>query len=759
MALNLFELSAKIKLDKKDFESGLKSTEGMMAKFSKGFANTIKVAGAVAGTAAAAGVAAFGKLAKSALFAAGELEQGLGGAEAVFGEWAENIKAAANTAATSMGLSATDFLATANKMGSLLRGVGYSQMDASKLAVEAMQRASDVASIMGISIDAAMESITGAMKGNFTMMDNLGVAINDTTIKAYAAQKGMKKAAIDNLSTQEKVGLALELFMEKTAYAAGNYAKENDTLAGSITTLKAAWDNFLSGAGGENAPTVLSDSISNTVDIVLKNLDEIIPRLTAGLGTMMTTLSEKLPEIMQKLMPGLQSGAEALIGLLAGMLPTLIETAVGLLPAIVTGLTNVIVKVGEKAPEILAGLWSGLKDAGSQLGEILFGKDGEKIKWPTWSDVDKYAVAAWETIQSGVDSLGGIVFGANEDGTVKWPTWEKIGGKVREAWDVIVAEAGALTGFVLGDMDGTGTKLDGLKSKWTELKSTVQNNTVDFIAGLTGGNKEDIANVVDGIVEIFGNIISIPATIYQNWDGITGYFTTAWDTISAGANVAWEAVSKWTVSQYDKITSAWNSATEWLKNAWNSVTTPITEAWNAVNQWLDQNTPEWIKSIWAGVKDTLVGVWNDITGAISGAIEKVKEFLGLNSQSGPSLVDSAGNEVLDQFGAFNGMTDEQMAKWGVYRPGSNAKGLNYVPYDNYVSRLHRGEMVLNRSRAEEYREGGTGDLTGLTAAITAAVRAGMQGVQYNFALDGEKVAHNTTDRQMNDQMAWRFAVT
>lgn len=89
----------------------------------------------------------------------------------------------------------------------------------------------------------------------------------------------------------------------------------------------------------------------------------------------------------------------------------------------------------------------------------------------------------------------------------------------------------------------------------------------------------------------------------------------------------------------------------------------------------------------------------------------------------------------------------------------NAKGMNYVPYDNYVSRLHRGEMILNKSRADEYREGGTGNLTGLTAAITAAVRAGMQGVQYNFALDGEKVAHNTTDRQMNDQMAWRFAVT
>lgn len=167
--LNLFELAAKITLDKKDFDNGLKESESRMSKFGAGMSKALKATVAVSGAAVAAGAAAYAKITKGALFAAAELEQGLGGSEVVFGKWADSIKQHAQDAAETAGLSASEYLATANKMGSLLQGVGYSQMDAAKLAEDAIQRAADVASIMGIDITSAMESVTGAMKGNFTI--------------------------------------------------------------------------------------------------------------------------------------------------------------------------------------------------------------------------------------------------------------------------------------------------------------------------------------------------------------------------------------------------------------------------------------------------------------------------------------------------------------------------------------------------------------------------------------------------------------
>ena len=38
--------------------------------------------------------------------------------------------------------------------------------------------------------------------------------------------------------------------------------------------------------------------------------------------------------------------------------------------------------------------------------------------------------------------------------------------------------------------------------------------------------------------------------------------------------------------------------------------------------------------------------------------------------------------------------------------GSHANGLDYVPYNNYVANLHRGEMVLTAREAENYRNVG-----------------------------------------------------
>ena len=82
--------------------------------------------------------------------------------------------------------------------------------------------------------------------------------------------------------------------------------------------------------------------------------------------------------------------------------------------------------------------------------------------------------------------------------------------------------------------------------------------------------------------------------------------------------------------------------------------------------------------------------------------------------------------------------------------GSNAKGLWDVPYDGYVSTLHRGEIVLNKSRARKYREGQGGEVNYDTIAEIVSVAVGNAIGKVNVLMSGEKVGDLTTKRVKNN---------
>ncbi|HPQ79846.1 MAG TPA: phage tail protein, partial [Candidatus Dojkabacteria bacterium] len=114
-----------------------------------------------------------------------------------------------------LGVSQSQYLSTANKMGALFQGSGVEQQKSLELTEKAMQRAADMASVMGIDMQVALDSVAGAAKGNFTMMDNLGVAMNATNIEAYALAKGLDFTWA-SATNAEKAEVAMQMFFENT---------------------------------------------------------------------------------------------------------------------------------------------------------------------------------------------------------------------------------------------------------------------------------------------------------------------------------------------------------------------------------------------------------------------------------------------------------------------------------------------------------------------------------------------------------------
>lgn len=305
------------------------------------------------GLAIAAGIAAgatgIATLTGKMLNARAELEQQLGGSEAVFGQYATNIQNIAKDSYKNMGLSQNEFLAGANKMGSLYQGAGVSVQDSMKMSAEAIQRATDVASIMGIDTSFALESVAGMAKGNFTMMDNLGVAMNDTALNAYALEKGIGKTT-QQMSMQEKVSLATQMFLEKTAKYAGNYAKENETLSGSLNTTKKAFQDFLSGGGSmQNFIT----SLIGTIKIAAPEVVKILPEIVNGLSQLVQQLAPVVGELLPTLVPAIVSAAVNIMNALVQQLPTLIQVLVAALPQFIQGVIQIAVGLIQALPQII----------------------------------------------------------------------------------------------------------------------------------------------------------------------------------------------------------------------------------------------------------------------------------------------------------------------------------------------------------------------------------------------------------------------
>lgn len=316
---------------------------------------------------AAAGIGiALKKVVGDAFAQGGELQQNLGGTEAVFGQFAKTIQDQAVSAYKNMGMSASDYMATANKMGSLFQGSGIEQQKSLDMTSKAMQRAADVASVMGIDMSMAMESIAGAAKGNFTMMDNLGVAMNATTLQAYALEKGVN-FKWNTASNAEKAELAMQMFMERTSQYAGNFARESEqTWTGSIGAMKASYQNLMANIMlGNELDTSLQALAQTVTTFVSGNLIPAMGNILKGLPQALITLTTTLaPQL-------LQMGADMVVQLAQGIitnLPKWVETWLGLYENLWTTITENAPQFFQMALSIMQQLITGIQ---TQLPTIL----------------------------------------------------------------------------------------------------------------------------------------------------------------------------------------------------------------------------------------------------------------------------------------------------------------------------------------------------------------------------------------------------
>jgi hypothetical protein len=208
--------------------------------------------GMAVGAAAVAGTALVSFL-RDSVKAAGDLEQSLGGVDAVFGKSAGQIHDFGQKAADSVGLSRNAFNELATVTGALLKNSGIK--DFSSETLKLTQRAADVSATFGGTAKEAVEAFNSALKGEYNPIEKYGVKLNETAINAALAAKGLDKlkgSALEQAKAQERINL----IMEQTNDHMGRFGDEANTLQGQQQRLTATWENAKAALGQSMLPVL-----------------------------------------------------------------------------------------------------------------------------------------------------------------------------------------------------------------------------------------------------------------------------------------------------------------------------------------------------------------------------------------------------------------------------------------------------------------------------------------------------------------------
>ena len=272
---------------------------------------------------------------KSSLDAVGNYEQLVGGVETLFGDSAVKVLRNAADAYKTAGLSANEYMETVTSFSaSLLQGLGGDTEKAADLANQALIDMADNANKMGTDMSSIMNAYQGFAKQNYTLLDNLklgygGTAtemvrlinhaneLDSTILGANKTIEKMDEVSFDQIirsihTVQDEIGITGTTALEAST-----------TIEGSMQAAKAAWDNFLSGAGDA---TAFTEAFGTALDNIVDNLKVIIPRVVEGLSQMVDKIMPLIPDIISDFLPVVIKGITSLVSGVVKALPKLLKT-------------------------------------------------------------------------------------------------------------------------------------------------------------------------------------------------------------------------------------------------------------------------------------------------------------------------------------------------------------------------------------------------------------------------------------------------
>ena len=326
------------------------------SSFGSAFSTGLKAVGGAA--LAAVGVASAGvaKLTSAAYSSYADYEQLVGGVEVLFGDTADEVMANAAQAFSTAGLSANDYMETVTGFAaSLVSSLGDEADQAANYADTAITDMADNANRMGTSMESIMNAYQGFAKGQFNMLDNLKLGYGGTQaemerlLRDAEQMEGLIEGSLDINNFADVVD-AIHIVQENLGIAGATAEEAGSTISGSAASMKAAWDNLVTGLANPDAD--LGTLIQNVVETGATALDNMIPTvlnalsgITEALPMIIPVITQNIPLLVQQVLPLLVQAVKSLLEGLVAALPELINVIVAILPDMFMMLVDTILSM------------------------------------------------------------------------------------------------------------------------------------------------------------------------------------------------------------------------------------------------------------------------------------------------------------------------------------------------------------------------------------------------------------------------------
>lgn len=386
--MNLLDLFVKISVDTSEVDKNIGDTKEKALSFGDVLKANIAGQAIVAGVKAVAG--AVKNIGEAAIQSYGEYEQLVGGVETLFKSSADTVMQYAANAYQTAGMSANEYMTTVTAFSaSLLQSMGNDTDAAAEKANLAITDMSDNANKMGTDMQSIQNAYQGFAKQNYTMLDNLKLGYGGTKEEMQrllddanalnAAQGNYTNYTIDSYAD---IVDAIHTVQTEMGITGTTQLEASTTIQGSIASMKAAYDNFITGLGDENADMAeLTTNLLGSTVTVAENLLPVVEKILENIGVV---VQEKGPEMIEKfvgyavekLPQVIELGMKMVLSIVSGLaanLPQIVRSVLDMMATIVKTFVSSLPDIVNVGKQIVKGLWEGIKAMGNWIKEKVSG--------------------------------------------------------------------------------------------------------------------------------------------------------------------------------------------------------------------------------------------------------------------------------------------------------------------------------------------------------------------------------------------------